>query len=231
MFHRFFDRFGATGVVVVALLAVACVGGAFAAQSGSDKAGTVSCKAKIKGKKATVTCPTDQLAGAAGAVGPAGPKGDTGAAGPQGPQGPAGTNGTNGTNGTSVTASNENPGGNCANGGSKFQVGAGTPVFACNGADGQTGFTDTLPIGSTETGTWAISAGTADTFGAFTSLSFNIPIPAALGSSKVHYSTDANFTDFDGPGGSNVGCGGNVGNPAAPSGHLLSMKATYRGPR
>ncbi len=61
-----------------------------------------------------------------------------------GPQGPAGTNGT------SVTAVNEPPGANCVNGGAKFTVGAGTPVYACKGNTGNTGATGaTGPAGAT----------------------------------------------------------------------------------
>ena len=70
-------------------------------------------------------------------------------------------NGTKGTNGHSVTgtpfADSE---GGCTEGGVKFEIN-GSETFACNGGKGEkgdageTGFTETLPPGKTETGTWS----------------------------------------------------------------------------
>jgi hypothetical protein len=74
--------------------------------------------------------------GPAGPSGPQGPKGDTGTPGKDGMNG---TNGTNGKDGVSVTNAVEPAGPNCANGGSEFAVGSGTPTYACNGKDGKDG--------------------------------------------------------------------------------------------
>jgi hypothetical protein len=68
------------------------------------------------------------VTGAVGATGPQGPiglTGATGATGQQGPQGIAGTNGINGADGknTLVNTITEPAGANCANGGTKIEVG------------------------------------------------------------------------------------------------------------
>jgi hypothetical protein len=91
--------------------------------------------------------------GAAGAQGPAGPAGPQG---PQGAKGETGAAGTNGTDGVGVTSSAESAGKNCKNGGSKFTSASGV-TYTCNGENGQTGFTSTLPAGKTETGTWSLA--------------------------------------------------------------------------
>jgi hypothetical protein len=57
----------------------------------------------------------------------------------QGLQGLQGIQGPAGKDGTSVTNTAESAGANCANGGSRFTVGAGIPTFACNGKDGTNG--------------------------------------------------------------------------------------------
>jgi hypothetical protein len=154
-------------LIAVVALVFAMVGGAVAANSsGGGKA-----EASADGKR-----------------GPRGPKGARGPAGPAGPQGPAGAPGAPGAKGD-VGAPGVNPvgtafGGNqkgCAEGGVEFK-GANTTV-ACNGvkgqngADGQTGFTEVLPAGSTETGTWG--ALLKDEELGIVPVSFNIPLLAA----------------------------------------------------
>ena len=123
-----------------------------------------------------------QLKGKAGAAGKAGAQGAAGAAGPQGPQGPAGANGTNGADGASVSASNEAPGAHCKAGGSKFVAGA-TTTYACNGENGTTGFTSTLPSGKTETGNWSAQPTTEQATNETPQavpLSFPIPLAEAI---------------------------------------------------
>src|SRR4051794_13200366 len=144
MFSTLRNRFGIPGVISVIALVFAMLGGAYAA---SNSSGGGKAAASAKAKK--------------GPRGPKGPKGDTGPAGPAGPAGPvgakgdAGAAGTNGTNGVSPSGTAFGGEANgCKEGGVKF-VGANTTV-ACNGVKGQTGFTDTLPAGKTETGAWAI---------------------------------------------------------------------------
>ena len=71
--------------------------------------------------------------------------------------------------------------GACTEGGVEFK-GANTTV-ACNGVegepgeDGETGFTEVLPGGKTETGTWSVLANEGEV--ALAPISFNIPLPAA----------------------------------------------------
>ncbi len=94
-----------------------------------------------------------------------------------------GTNGTNGTNGKSMLTETENTGtGNCSGlGGASFhQEGSVTKTFACNG---QTGFTDTLPSGKTETGSWAAAFIEGE---AWVSLPFSIPLATAVASGHAH---------------------------------------------
>jgi hypothetical protein len=98
------------------------------------------------------------LKGRPGAVGANGANGTNGAVGPQGPQGPQGSAGTNGAAGESVSSAALKPKeGGCTEGGSKFTVG-GKETTVCNGkagANGTTGFTEKLPAGKTETGSWS----------------------------------------------------------------------------
>ncbi len=151
----------------------------------------------------------------AGKPGPAGTAGQAGAQGPQGSQGPAGTNGTpgaNGTNGTpgtngeSVTAKPVATGGaKCGGlGGVEYTLASKTtPV--CNG---QTGFTETLPGGKTETGAWAGEGGEN-----VIPISFSIQLGASLDQSHVHIVVTE-------PGHSIAECPGTVENPAATQGNL-----------
>jgi hypothetical protein len=132
----------ATVIAVIALV-FAMVGGAVAASSDGGKA----------------------TASADGKRGPRGPKGARGPVGPAGPQGPAGAPGAAGAKGDAGspgispagTAFNGVKGG-CQEGGVEIK-GVNTTVV-CNGAagedgeDGETGFTEILPEGKTETGTW-----------------------------------------------------------------------------
>jgi len=168
------EPFGTAGLIVacVALIA-ALAGGAYAASGG------LTAKQKKEVKKIA-----KQFAGkpgAPGATGPAGApgaKGDTGAAGSAGTNGTDGSDGTNGTNGTNGVSpigtafTGEQNG--CKEGGVKF-VGANATV-ACNGVKGETGFTDTLPAGKTETGTWALGPHDEATV---VPVSFTIPLAEA----------------------------------------------------
>jgi hypothetical protein len=150
MLDRLHKRLGTAGLIVsITALVLALAGGAFAAS------GALTAKQKKEVKKIAKSFQGTGPQGAQGPAGPAGPKGDTGAPGANGKDG---TNGTNGTNGTSVVSSSESTGtGNCGGrGGSKFVAGAST-TYACNGekgADGATGFVETLPSGKTSTGIW-----------------------------------------------------------------------------
>jgi hypothetical protein len=83
-----------------------------------------------------------------------------------------------------------------------------------NGTNGTAGFTSTLPKGATEEGTWAVAIWTAKT-GAFSAISFNIPLAAA---------PTTNVIAKGGP--STAACPGKVAAPAAASGNLCIYTST-----
>ncbi len=211
------EPFGTAGLVIacVALIA-ALTGGAYAAS------GALTAKQKKEVKKIA-----KQYAGKPGAAGPAGPagaagaKGDKGDAGSAGAAGKDGTNGTNGTNGVSPVGtafSGEQNG--CKEGGVKF-AGANTTV-ACNGVkgvagkDGETGFTETLPPGKTETGFWAVGPGSGTSV---IPLSFNIPLAEAP--QAIHFvNLDEEEFSEETPSPEIENCLGSFANPTAPPGHV-----------
>jgi hypothetical protein len=171
------EPFGKAGLIVAVLaLVLATTGAAFAASALNAK------------QKKEVEKIAKKYAGKPGAQGPAGangPAGSAGTAGTKGADGTPGTNGTNGTNGTpgtSVTNTALSEGNaHCPKGGAELKVGTGTPTFACNG---QTGFTETLPAGKTETGTWVISQ--QEVVGsALPTYAISFPIPLAEGASEA----------------------------------------------
>ena len=93
-----------------------------------------------------------------------GKNGATGPAGPAGPAGAPGAAGSRGETGKEGTQGKEGPPG---------QTGE-------KGKDGQTGFTETLPKGKSETGTWsAIYEATAANQPGSASISFAIPLETA----------------------------------------------------
>ena len=138
------EKLGSAGFVIsIIALCLALTGGAIAANGTGGGNATASAKAK---------------------KGPRGPKGPKGAKGDTGAPGTPGTNGTNGKDG--APGQNGAPGapgknvvvvGNataeeCPSGGKLYEVeGSGVKNKVCNGT---TGFTETLPEGETETGTW-----------------------------------------------------------------------------
>jgi hypothetical protein len=138
--RRLREPFGKAGLTVAVIaLVFAMLGGAYAA---------VGLNSKQK-KEVKAIAKSFQDKGPAGPQGPAGAKGDIGA---------AGSNGSNGTNGTGATT--ESFGGaqhGCTEGGIVVKS-ASPDAVVCNGEageDGQTGFTETLPSGKTETGVFA----------------------------------------------------------------------------
>jgi hypothetical protein len=202
------NRFGIPGVISVIALVFAMFGGAYAATNEGGKA-TSSAKAK-KGPR-----------------GPKGPKGDTGPAGPAGPagaQGPAGPTGPQGPKGDK---------GDTGPKGEKGDKGEKGP----KGDKGETGFTETLPPGKTETGTWSAVMGPAFTTERVP-ISFNIPLaeelvneescaeetPSPTAVCQVHYinkngeeSRGTFEEEFFGP---SPFCHGTAGEPSADPGHL-----------
>jgi hypothetical protein len=156
--------------------------------------------------------------GANGSTGPAGGVGTQGNPGASGTPGAPGSPGAEGKAGTSVTSKELKPGeGKCGEqGGVEFTAGS-TKTAACNGA---TGFTEFLPKGKTETGSWSTEApkefGEAETEkSAFAAISFSIPLESAL--SEEH-------TFFVAPGQAGIEhaaeCPGTPEAPAAAEGDL-----------
>lgn len=170
------EPFGTAGLIVaIAALVLATTGAAFAAGAltGKQKKEVEKIAKKFAGKPGA--------AGAAGPVGPAGPKGDTGAKGDKGDTGSQGNPGTPGAAGKGVVLTAEAKGANCAEGGTKVEVegNAASKKYVCNGVNGTSGFTETLPPGKTETGAWSISVPAQTSFFEATeSISFPIPMPA-----------------------------------------------------
>jgi hypothetical protein len=175
MFERIYQKLGTAGFIISIIALVAALGGgAYAATSNSGKA-TASAKGKPgpRGKTGKT--------GKTGKPGPAGPAGPAGAQGPAGPKGDAGTPGAPGSNGASVTGTPVAAGQEgCASGGVKYTSASGSNVVCNgkNGTNGQTGFTETLPEGKTETGIWGSGAQTPQGRHTFP-ISFPIPLVAS----------------------------------------------------
>ncbi len=128
------------------------------------------------------------LAGKPGPAGPAGAPGAAGAAGAgtPGAQGPQGPEGKAGTSVTGAAASS----GECKNGGEKYTSASGSTAV-CNGENGTTGFTETLPAGKTETGAWTDSHAKEGEV-RFETISFNIPLETAPAAEFVKGAPTAN---------------------------------------
>ncbi len=141
-------------------------------------------------------------AGANGANGANGAAGEKGAQGAQGTQGPEGKEGPGGKEGPAGTAGKE-------------------------GKAGQTGFTETLPAGKTETGTWNVGPGPAST-SHFLDLSFPIPLkeeeePASGHVSPVIGESEIHYVEY---GTSAQGCPGTPYKPEAEAGNLCIYEGT-----
>ncbi len=215
MFSPLRNRFGIPGVISVIALVFAMFGGAYAATN--DGKATSSAKAK-KGPR-----------------GPKGPKGDTGPAGPAGPagaKGDAGAAGANGQNGAPGAAGKSAEAGSfsgsktigsvtCAEGGVEVKSASATTLI-CNGkkgTNGQTGFTEKLPPGKTEVGTWSIGNG-HENDQQRVPISFTIPLASPIAGTNVH---------FISVGGSDPKCDGTAANPEADPGHLCVYTGTEAG--
>lgn len=136
------EPFGTAGLVVAVIaLVLALTGAAFAA------------KGALTGKQKKEV---EKIAKKFAKAGPQGPAGAPGSAGTQGAPGTAGANGKDGANGVSAEATSfSGAKGPCTAGGVEVKS-AKPAAFVCNGTNGTTGFTETLPQGSTETGVWSV---------------------------------------------------------------------------
>jgi hypothetical protein len=142
--------------------------------------------------------------------GKAGAAGAPGAAGAQGPAGPAGPGGAKGETGPAGTK------------GERGATGA-TGAKGATGASGATGFTETLPSGKTETGTWSVLfAGKVGFPAADASISFPIPIRGAFEGPAFLFSLAQTESKSFG----SSGCAGSVTEPTAPKGTLCIYTAS-----
>jgi hypothetical protein len=216
MFSRIGRHLKFANVVMTLALVFAMTGGAYAAGKyliTSSKQIKPSVLAQLKGRAGANGAP-----GAQGPAGPAGPTGKEGSAGKEGPAGKEGEKGAAGGPGESVTTKKvDTTSSNCKKlGGSEFKVGGATATYACNGENGQTGFTETLPSGKTLTGEWSVSGyaevGAKEGFPSILigSVSFDIPLAQA----PVPHYIKAGASPPAGCG------GGSVAHPEAEPGNL-----------
>lgn len=245
------EPFGTAGLVVACIALIAALAGGAIAASGL----TGKQKKEVK-KIAKQFAGKPGAPGAAGPAGPAGPAGKDGANGSNGSNGADGVSPTgeafagnangcqeggvkftganttvacNGVKGKSVQIGTATSGetGECPQGGATVQVegSALTKKAVCNG---QTGFTETLPVGATETGTFATS-GTYKKFNSIQdSISFSIPLAAELDADHVHAVSETGeefvpATESFKPADT---CFGTALEPTAPSGHLCVYAST-----
>jgi len=145
----------------------------------------------------------------ASAKGKQGPRGKPGKTGKTGPQGPAGAKGDTGAQGA--------PG---AKGDTGAQGAPGAPgAKGDTGAPGQTGFTETLPSGETETGAWSAFVEGASGGAAAAALSFSIPLEQPLDATHV-VKNPLGYDGEDEVGPEHEKCPGKAANPRAQAGYL-----------
>jgi hypothetical protein len=248
MFQRARKHINPSTAIAIVALVFAATGGAFAATGGGSSGGPhatlTATAAKAKAKTKTKAGPRGPAGpkgatGAAGVAGPAGPAGPAGAKGENGANGAAGSaggpgkegnKGEPGTPGTPGTPGNSpagheftgsRVGSTCTNGGVEFAIASGTTTYTCNGANGTngtTGYTETLPAGKTETGTWTLSYNAAAAGEQpRAAISFSIPLaPEEVGESKAVH---AEFVE-----GPSAECPGSVEVPTATPGYLCVYK-------
>jgi len=189
----------ATTIVAVIALVFAMTGGAYAA-----KKFLVTSTKQISPRVLKTLKGANGKNGTAGPAGPAGPAG-AGTAGPTGPAGSAGAKGDTGPEGKQgAPGVAGTPGKN------------GTP-----GTPGEPWAVGGLPKGATETGTWIAlpNATTED----FATISFSVPLAAALDSSHVHYVTVEDVENKTIP----AGCAGTAEAPEPEEGNLCLFEGKF----
>lgn len=239
--RRFAKHINPASVLALVALVFAVTGGAYAASSGgggnggahaSASASVARAKSSKKRKGSSGGKPGPR--GPAGPAGPAGPQGPAGAKGETGKEGAAGKNGENGKGEQGVKGNEGKKGengkgvtvletaANCEEGGITVEVeGSHTGHEVCNGENGQSGFTESLPAGKTEEGTWsAIMGKTTETvFGtlhlkkasAYLPISFNIPLASAPSNVEIE---PEGYSSTEGE------CPGSAAAPAAAEGYV-----------
>jgi len=199
-------------------------------------------------------------AGAKGATGAKGVAGEDGATGATGEDGAAGAS-PEGHAFTGTEETDPPIEGKCKGAGGVLYEGGGEENIVCNGVNGKNGVLtgeEPLPTGATEYGYWSFRGGTQTIKTEFEeegtpkveevtvgstegrapiSLPIKLAAPIEGGepeepTTKWHYSTEANFKDFNGADPGVEGCQGNFKNPKAPPGNIcffqiLAVGATY----
>jgi hypothetical protein len=178
MFSAMRRRLRVNPATVVAGLALvfAMSGGAYAAKKyliTSTKQISPSVLKQLQGKAGPAGAPG--AAGAQGVQGPAGPAGPAGSGGAKGETGPAGEKGASGGQGLQ---------------GKEGKAGA-------TGPTGVSGFTETLPSGKTETGTWSfLLAPTEEDVENIIPISFSIPLAHAGDKAYFFFSEQVEEKEF-----------------------------------
>ncbi len=236
---KFFNqRFGIPGVIAVCALIFAMLGGAYAASNSGDGATASAKRGKPgpRGKRGPTGPAGPQGPAGQGAAGPQGAAGAPGAKGATGAPGTPGTPGTQGIPGKGVVVTDipvDEPG--CAELGGIEVEEKENPASAkevCNGEEGSPGADgvdatfdgEPLEAGVLMQGSWGTAGETGQQV--IAPISFPIKLSGGIGEEEVHYSTDANFADFDGAGPGTIGCSGGLNNPAAPEGHLCVFQGS-----
>jgi hypothetical protein len=198
------EPFGTAGLIIAMIALVAALGG------------TALAAAKLNStQKKEVEKIAKKYAGKPGGPGANGTNGAPGA------KGDAGTAGSGGANGTSVIGK-AITGSPCPAGvaGVEYTSASGVNTV-CNGKNGTTGFTETLPSGKTETGAWstAVFYGSGTPVGD-TALSFTIPLETPLDEGHVHF-----FEAGEVPSAGSGCFGGTPEEPTAEPGNLCVYTA------
>ncbi len=236
--HLRYSNVAATMALVFAL-----TGGALAASShGGEGSSPVKTSASTGraasftadvSKKSKKKAPSTGKPGPRGPAGPAGPAGPQGAASAKGETGVAGANGNNGGEGkegkAGVSVTSEVAGSECKAGGTKFTSASGTS-HVCNGENGQSGFTETLPAGKTETGQFVLTLplhtgngtelATEEGENVYTALSFSIPLPTTVVPHFIGTHEELAGETNENPAIKNGECAGSPAKPEAAKGDL-----------
>jgi hypothetical protein len=187
------EPFGKAGLTVAILaLVLAMVGGAWAAAGLTGK------------QKKQVIKIAKKYAGKPGAVGANGTNGTNGTEGKEGKEGAKGKSVALGAAGANCTTPN----------GTSVEVeGSGTKQYVCNGKNGTTGYTEFLPKGKTETGSYS-AISTSTTKAVIFSISFPIPLEAKI--------TETHFVTYEDQHNNTIpaGCSGTAQEPQASPGNL-----------